>query len=101
MNVGFIPVRKKGKLPYKTASEAYSLEYGEAVVEMHQDAVCKGARVAIVDDLLATGGTALATAKLAEKLGAKVESCSFVVELEFLKGREKLSRYDVFSLIQY
>ena len=101
LGVGFIPVRKKGKLPHKTEQIDYSLEYGEATLEIHQDAFPKGARVAIVDDLLATGGTALAAASLAEKLGAKVETCAFIIELEFLKGREKLSRYAVFSLIQY
>ena len=101
LGVGFVPVRKKGKLPYKTEQMAYALEYGEAVLEIHQDALKKGSRIAIVDDLLATGGTALAAASLAEKLGAKVEKIAFLVELDFLKGREKLSSYDVFSLIQY
>lgn len=101
LNVGFIPVRKKGKLPWQTEQVAYALEYGEAVLEIHKDAVEKGARVAIVDDLLATGGTALAAAHLVEKLGGRVTSISFLVELLFLNGRKKLSQYDVFSLIQY
>ncbi len=101
LGVGFVPVRKKGKLPYKTEQMAYALEYGEATLEIHQDALKKGARVAIVDDLLATGGTALAAAKLVEKLGGKVEKISFLVELLFLHGRDKLAGYDTFSLIQY
>jgi adenine phosphoribosyltransferase len=101
LGVGFVPVRKEGKLPSETEQVAYTLEYGEAVLEIHQDALHPGARVAIVDDLLATGGTALATAHLVEKLGAKIETIAFLVELPFLKGREKLSHYDVFSLIQY
>lgn len=101
LGVGFVPVRKKGKLPYKTHEMAYDLEYGQAVLEIHQDALAAGARVALVDDLMATGGTALAAAKLVEKLGAKVEKLAFIVELEFLKGREKLKGYDVFSLVKY
>ena len=101
LGVGFVPVRKKGKLPWKTEQVAYTLEYGEAILEIHQDAFPKGARVAIIDDLLATGGTALATAQLTEKLGAKIELMAFLVELDFLKGRERLSNYDIFSLIQY
>jgi adenine phosphoribosyltransferase len=101
MGAGFVPVRKKGKLPYQTHEVAYDLEYGQAVLEIHQDALPKGANVAIVDDLLATGGTALAAAHLIEKLGAKVSIIAFLIELEFLKGRNKLSQYDIFSLIQY
>lgn len=101
IGAGFIPVRKKGKLPSLTEQVAYELEYGEAVLEIHQDSLEKGARVAIVDDLLATGGTALAAAHLVEKLGGKVEKIAFLIELAFLKGRGKLSRYDVVSLIQY
>lgn len=101
LNAGFVPVRKKGKLPAATESVAYELEYGEAVLEIHRDALNRGARVAIVDDLLATGGTAVAAAHLVEKLGGKVEKIVFLVELLFLKGREKLSRYDLFSLVQY
>ena len=101
LNAGFVPVRKKGKLPYQTFEVGYELEYGEAILEIHQDGLPKGARVAIVDDLLATGGTALATAKLVEKCGAKVEKIAFVIELNFLNGREKLKNYDIFSVIQY
>ncbi|MBI3317052.1 MAG: adenine phosphoribosyltransferase [Candidatus Omnitrophica bacterium] len=101
MGLGFVPVRKKGKLPYKTHQESYELEYGQAVLEIHSDALEPGSRVMIVDDLLATGGTALAAARLVEKLGAKVEQFAFLVELDFLNGRKKLSGYDVFSLIHY
>lgn len=101
LGAGFVPVRKKGKLPYKTEQIGYALEYGEAILEIHQDAVVRGARVAIVDDLLATGGTAHAAAHLVEKLGGKVEKLGFLIELDFLKGREKLKPHPVFSLIQY
>jgi adenine phosphoribosyltransferase len=101
LGCGFIPVRKKGKLPAQTEQVAYALEYGEAVLEIHKDALKQGARVAIVDDLLATGGTAEATAHLVEKLGGKVELIAFLIELEFLKGRERLAPYPVFSLIHY
>lgn len=101
LNAGFVPVRKKGKLPHQTFEMGYELEYGEAILEIHQDGLPKGARVAIVDDLLATGGTALATAKLVERCGAKVEKIAFLIELDFLKGREKLKNYDVFSILQY
>ncbi|MFA6600226.1 MAG: adenine phosphoribosyltransferase [Candidatus Omnitrophota bacterium] len=101
LQAGFVPLRKKGKLPYKTEQVAYDLEYGEAILEIHKDAIEPGARVAIVDDLLATGGTAAAAAQLVEKLGGTVVQMSFVIELAFLKGREKLSGYDVFSILQY
>ena len=101
LKTGFVPVRKKGKLPHETEQVAYQLEYGEAILEIHRDAIERGARVAIVDDLLATGGTALAAAHLVEKLGGKVEKILFLVELLFLKGREKLPQYDLFSLVQY
>ena len=101
LNAGFVPVRKKGKLPYTTEQESYTLEYGEAVLEIHQDAIVPGSRVVIVDDLLATGGTALAAARLVEKLGGKVIKLAFLVELLFLAGRKKLSAYDIFSLVQY
>ncbi|MCB9800050.1 MAG: adenine phosphoribosyltransferase [Candidatus Omnitrophica bacterium] len=101
MNAGFIPVRKKGKLPAKTEEIAYALEYGEAVLEIHSDALEKGSRVLIVDDLLATGGTALAAAKLVERLGGTVVGIGFLIELEFLKGREKISSFDIHSLIRY
>jgi adenine phosphoribosyltransferase len=101
LRAGFVPVRKEGKLPSETEAVAYTLEYGESVLEIHRDAFQQGARVAIVDDLLATGGTALATAHLVEKLGGKVEILAFLVELTHLKGRNKLSGYDVFSLVHY
>lgn len=101
LGAGFVPVRKKGKLPHHTERVAYALEYGNAELEIHRDALGKGVRVAVVDDLLATGGTALAAAGLVERLGGEVAGMAFLVELAFLKGREKLSRYDVFSVIQY
>lgn len=101
MKKGFVPVRKKGKLPCETKQVSYSLEYGEAVLEIHRDALKPGMRVVIIDDLLATGGTAQAAAQLVEELGGKVELLVFLVELSFLKGREKLESHEVFSLIKY
>jgi adenine phosphoribosyltransferase len=102
LNAGFVPVRKPGKLPAATARVEYDLEYGSNnALEMHKDAVERGQRVLIVDDLLATGGTAEATAKLATSLGAEITGLAFVVELDFLKGRDKLKPYDVFSLLHY
>jgi adenine phosphoribosyltransferase len=101
LNAGFVPVRKPGKLPAATARVEYDLEYGSNVLEVHKDAIEKGQRVLIVDDLLATGGTAQATAKLATSLGAQIAGMGFVVELDFLKGRDKLKGYDVFSLLHY
>ena len=101
LNAGFVPVRKPGKLPAATARVEYDLEYGSNVLEVHKDAIEKGQRVLIVDDLLATGGTAQATAKLATSLGAQIAGLGFVVELDFLKGRDKLKGYDVFSLLHY
>src|SRR5204863_5826913 len=100
LNAGFVPVRKPGKLPAECVRYDYALEYGTNTLEIHKDAVQKGQRVLIVDDLLATGGTAEATAKLAEKLGANIAGLGFVVELEFLKGRERLKEYDVMSLLR-
>ncbi|HEX6863140.1 MAG TPA: adenine phosphoribosyltransferase [Thermoanaerobaculia bacterium] len=101
LNAGFVPVRKPGKLPYKTISQSYDLEYGSDKVEMHEDAVKPGEHVLIVDDLVATGGTALAAAKLVESLGGVVSGMGFIVELTFLPCREKLQGYKVESLIQY
>jgi len=101
LNAGFVPVRKKGKLPAETVSFDYELEYGVNSLEMHKDAIEKGQRVLIVDDLLATGGTAQATARLATLLGAEIAGLGFVVELDFLHGREKLKDYDVMSLLHY
>ncbi len=98
---GFIPVRKKGKLPRETVSEKYDLEYGQAEVEMHKDAIRPGQKVVIVDDLIATSGSAEAAAKLVEKLGGKVVRMVFVMELAGLEGRKKLAGYDVESLIIY
>jgi len=100
LGVGFVPVRKPGKLPYKTTRETYSLEYGTDALEMHEDAVEKR-RCLIVDDLLATGGTAAATARLVEKQGGIVEGFAFVIELDFLKGRERLGGRPVHALIHY
>ncbi len=101
LEAGFVPVRKPGKLPAATISESYALEYGTNTLEVHVDAIEKGQRVLVVDDLLATGGTAKATCNLVEKLGGEVIGLAFAIELNFLKGREKLKGYDVFSLIQY
>lgn len=101
LGVGFVPVRKPGKLPYETESYAYGLEYGTDILEIHKDAIKPGQRVAIVDDLLATGGTMEAAAKLIEKLGGEVVSMQFLIELKELEGREKLSKYNVNSLLQY
>ncbi|HEX3323183.1 MAG TPA: adenine phosphoribosyltransferase [Terriglobales bacterium] len=101
LNAGFVPVRKPGKLPAETAKVSYDLEYGSNCLEIHKDAIQKGQRVLIVDDLLATGGTAVATTQLVRELGGIVAGLGFVVELDFLKGREKLSGYDVFSLLHY
>jgi len=101
LKAGFAPVRKQGKLPWRTHQVNYSLEYGEAVLEIHQDALSSGMRVAVVDDLLATGGTAEAACRLVEKLGGKVEVIACVIELGFLKGRDRLSSYNVFSMLNY
>lgn len=101
LNAGFVPVRKPGKLPAATARVDYELEYGRNALEIHKDAVQKSQRVIIVDDLLATGGTAAATVQLAKSLGADIAGLGFVVELDFLKGRERLPGCDVFSLLHY
>lgn len=102
LGVGFVPIRKPGKLPYKTEKVSYALEYGEDSVEVHVDSFDKNERVVIIDDLLATGGTALAACQLVEKLGARVAAAGFVVSLDFLNGRKRLpSQLEVFSLIQY
>lgn len=101
LNIGFVPVRKKGKLPYKTLSEKYSLEYGTAEVEIHEDAIKKGERVIIMDDLIATGGTVSAAINLVEKLGGQVVECAFVVELPELGGKELIKNHKVFSLIEF
>jgi adenine phosphoribosyltransferase len=101
LGVGFVPARKPGKLPAETVRAEYALEYGTDAVEIHKDGIGKGQRVLIVDDLLATGGTAAATAGLVEKLGGTVVAIAFVVDLTFLGGREKLAGRDVFALVQY
>ncbi len=100
-SAGFVPVRKPKKLPAATVSVTYDLEYGQDSLEMHKDAVQPGSRVLIVDDLLATGGTAAAAARLVREAGGTVAGLGFVVELTFLSGRAKLPEYDVFSLLQY
>lgn len=101
LGVGFVPMRKKGKLPAETISETYEKEYGPDTLEIHKDAVTAGQNVLIADDLLATGGTAKASAKLVERLGGKVAGFAFIVELTFLPGRKTLAGYDVFSLVKY
>jgi 5'-methylthioadenosine phosphorylase len=103
LGTGFVPVRKKGKLPAETISEEYELEYGKDIVEIHRDSISPGQRVLLVDDLIATGGTALASCKLIEKLGGQVVECSFIVELPELKGSQKIRdyRYPVFSLVKF
>ena len=101
LNAGFVPVRKKGKLPYKTHKVEYALEYGIDILEIHQDAFPEGAKVVIVDDLLATGGTCLAVIDLVKKLGGRISSLLFLVELSFLNGREKLKNYTVHSLVVF
>ena len=101
LGAGFVPVRKPGKLPWKTAGEDYALEYGKDRLEIHTDALERGEKVLIVDDLLATGGTASATRRLAERLGAEVVGAGFLVELGFLNGRSRLPGIDVVSLIQF
>jgi adenine phosphoribosyltransferase len=101
LGVGFVPVRKFGKLPADRIEQKYDLEYGTDSLEIHKDAVKKGQKVLIVDDLLATGGTLQAACKLVEKLGGKVVGILVLIELSFLKGREKLQNYELFSLIKY
>lgn len=101
LGVGFVPVRKKGKLPFETVSVNYDLEYGTDVLEIHKDAIKKGQRVAIVDDLLATGGTIEAVTRLVEAAGGEVVALDFAIELTELKGRDKLKGYEVMSLVQY
>jgi len=98
---GIVPVRKKGKLPHQTIEEEYALEYGTATLEIHQDGVAPGERVLIVDDVLATGGTAKATASLVERIGGKVCGIACLIELDFLHGRERVEGYDLLTLIHY
>jgi adenine phosphoribosyltransferase len=101
LGVGFVPVRKKGKLPWKTRQTAYALEYGESIVELHEDAVKPGETVLLVDDLLATGGTAAAAVKLLDELGANLIGISVLIELGFLQGRSKLAPHPVHSILTY
>ena len=101
MKIGFVPVRKPNKLPRKTISYKYDLEYGSNELHMHADAIKPGQKVLIIDDLLATGGTVEATAKMIEELGGEVVGCAFLIELEGLGGREKLDKYDVVTLMKY
>lgn len=101
LDAGFVPVRKVGKLPVETIRQNYGLEYGLDTLEIHSDAIKKGERVLVHDDVLATGGTAEATCKLVEKLRGEIVQCNFLIELDFLKGREKLKSYEVQSLLHY
>ncbi len=101
LGAGFVPVRKPGKLPFETVKQSYELEYGVDALEMHLDAVKEGQKVLVVDDLLATGGTAKATAELVEQSGGKIKGFLFLIELDFLNGREKLKEYEVQSIIRY
>lgn len=101
LGVGFVPVRKKGKLPWKTRQTSYSLEYGESIVELHEDAVKPGEAILLVDDLLATGGTAAAAVKLLDELGANLVGISVLIELTFLQGRAKLAPHPVSSVLRY
>ena len=101
LGIGFVPVRKKGKLPWKTIEQSYSLEYGEGTLEMHQDAVSEGEKVVIVDDLIATGGTIGATVKLVEQLGAQIVELAFVVELPDLNGRAQIPDHKVFAICEF
>lgn len=101
LGIGFIPVRKKGKLPSKTIQETYSLEYGEDTLEMHEDSIKPGERVVIIDDLIATGGTVGATVKLVKKLGAEIVECGFIVELPDLNGRAQVNNTPVYALTKF
>ncbi|UJH66738.1 adenine phosphoribosyltransferase [Allomuricauda sp. SCSIO 65647] len=101
LNAGFIPVRKKGKLPFGTLAESYDLEYGTDELEIHTDAIGRGERILVHDDVLATGGTARAVCNLVEKLGGEVVQCNFLIRLDFLNGGEKLNGYTISSLLRY
>ena len=101
LGVGFIPLRKPGKLPYDVQSASYELEYGSAALEVHTDAINRGDKILLIDDLIATGGTAEASCQLVEELGGEIIGCAFVIELDALKGRDKLTNYRVHSLLHY
>jgi len=101
LSVGFVPVRKKGKLPHKTVTEQYTLEYGKNTVEMHEDAITEGEKIVIVDDLIATGGTIEAAVKLVKKLGGDILECAFIVELPELNGRDKIKDQKIFTICEF
>ena len=101
LGVGFVPIRKPGKLPHKTISAEFEKEYGKDKMEIHEDAIKKGDKVLIVDDLIATGGTCSAAIKLVEKLGGKVEECAFIIDLPDLKGKEKIKGYKIFTMVEF
>ncbi|MDR4503485.1 MAG: adenine phosphoribosyltransferase [Candidatus Scalindua sp.] len=101
LNAGFVPIRKPGKLPCETATMTYELEYGTDTLAIHKDAISKNDTVLMVDDLLATGGTMAASCALVESLGGKIAGCAFIIELDFLHGKKKLEKFDIFSLINY
>lgn len=101
LGLPFVPIRKKGKLPYKTVSQSYALEYGEDRIEIHEDAIKKGDRVLIMDDLIATGGTIKAAIELVEKLGGTVVECAFVIDLPDLKGKDKIKGYSIFTMVEF
>ena len=101
LNIGFIPIRKKGKLPHETESQEYTLEYGTDAVEIHKDAIQPGQKVLLIDDLIATGGTASASCHLIERLGGEIVECGFIIDLVDLKGKEKLTKYPVFSIVEF
>jgi adenine phosphoribosyltransferase len=101
LGIGFVPVRKKGKLPYKTTGYTYQKEYGPDTIEIHTDAIKRGDKVLIVDDLIATGGTASAAAQLVEKLGGEIIECAFVIDLPDLKGKEKLKGYKIYTMMEF
>lgn len=101
LEAGFVPIRKPGKLPYTTISKSYGLEYGTDTLEIHTDAIQKGDRVLVHDDVIATGGTAAAACELIETLGGEIVQCNFIIELSFLNGKQKLSDYDVKSIVRY
>lgn len=101
LGAGFVPIRKPGKLPFETHKEPYSLEYGMDVLEIHEDAIAKGERVLVHDDVLATGGTARAACNLVKKCGGEIVQCNFIMEIDFLSGKDKLKSYDVASILHY
>ncbi|MFA6268836.1 MAG: adenine phosphoribosyltransferase [archaeon] len=101
LGVGFVPIRKKGKLPAKVIQEEYEKEYGKDIIEIHEDSINKGDKVLLLDDLIATGGSAFAACKLIEKMGGEIVECAFVIDLPFLKGKEKLHPRKVFTLVEF